>query len=64
VATEDIASSVNLRICRRSLFEPYATRGAPDHQKFTSSAFLEIIHHPHSGIRNQNSSFVTSHLQD
>jgi len=54
VATADIASSVESEDPAEdpcSDDDPDPTGGAPDHQQFTSSTFLEIIHHPHSGIK-------------
>jgi len=54
VATADIASSVESEDPAEypcSDDDPDETWGAPDHWQFTSSSFLEIIQHPHSGIK-------------
>src|SRR5882724_8894927 len=54
VVTPDIASSVESEDPAEdpcSDDDPDPTGGAPDHWQFTSSTFLEIIHHPHSGIK-------------
>src|SRR5882724_4754758 len=54
VATANIASSVESEDPAEdpsSDDDPDPTGGAPDHWQFTSSTFLEIIHHPHSGIK-------------
>src|SRR5882724_2480509 len=54
VVTADIASSLESEDPAEdpcSDDDPDPTGGVPDHQQFTSSTFLEIIHHPHSGIK-------------
>jgi len=54
VVTADIASSVESKDPAEdpcSDDDPDPTGEVPDHRQFTSSTFLEIIHHPHSGIK-------------
>jgi len=54
VVTADIASSVESEDPAEdpcSDDDPDPTGEVPDHRQFTSSTFLEIIHHPHSGMK-------------